>query len=59
MEFSHLYKIRMTEDEAKGIIAKSITDQGEYFVYPHDVSFVPLTNGKIEVIIREAHKTSQ
>jgi len=56
MEFSHLYKIKMSEDEAKQIIAKHITDQGEYFVYPHDVSFVPLTSGKIEVIIKDAHK---
>ena len=56
MEFSHLYKIKISEGEAKEMIAKSITEKGEYFVYPHDVSFVPLTNGKIEVIIKEAHK---
>jgi len=56
MEFSHLYKIKISEGEAKEIVAKHITDMGEYFVYPHDVSFVPLTNGKVEVVIREAYK---
>lgn len=56
MEFSHLWKIKISEEEAKDIIAKHINDQGEYFIYPHDVSFVPYTNGKIEVIIKEARK---
>lgn len=56
MEFSHLYKIKISEDEAKEIIAKHISDLGEYFVYPHDVSFVPYTNGKMEIVIKQAHK---
>ena len=59
MEFSHLYRIKLSEDEGKQIIAKHVTDQGDYFVYPHDVSFVPLTNGKIEIVIKDAHKKQE
>ena len=59
MEFSSLWKIKISEDEAKEIIAKHITEQGEYFVYPHDISFVPYTNGKIEVIIKDAHRKAE
>lgn len=37
------------------MIAKSVSE-GEYFVYPDDVQFVPYTNGKFEVVIKNAHK---
>lgn len=58
MEFSHSWKIKLSEDEAREIIAKHITSLGEYFVYAHDVSFVPLTNGKVEILVKNATKIS-
>ena len=54
MEFSHLLNIKLSEQEAKDIVAKHINDQGDYFVYSHDVDFVLLPSGKIEVVIKSA-----
>jgi len=54
MEFSHLLSIKLSEQEAKDIVAKHINEQGEYFVYSHDIDFVLLASGKIEVVIKNA-----
>jgi hypothetical protein len=55
MEVSPLWRIKISEQEAKEIIAKKVSE-GEYFVYPDDVQFVQYTNGKFEVVIKNAQK---
>jgi hypothetical protein len=55
MEFSQIYRIRLTEEELKNIISNYVNEQKDYFVYSHDVE-IQQKNGKFEALVKNAHK---
>jgi hypothetical protein len=55
METTDLFGIRIKQDEAFAIIAKHLESLG-YIVKLEDISIVPLTNNKVEFIIRHFEK---
>ncbi len=55
MDVSDIFGIRLKEEEVRDIVVKHLEDLG-YLVRPVDIQMVPLTNSKVEFIIRTFRK---